>query len=65
MKITIEYCHVWNYYPRAASLAEELKQALDHLDIELIKSSGGVFEVEAEGRLIYSKRRTGRPQCHM
>jgi selenoprotein W-related protein len=37
-----------------------LKQALDHLDIELIKSSGGVFEVESEGRLIYSKRRTGR-----
>jgi len=28
--------------------------------IELIRSGGGVFEVELEGRLIYSKKATGR-----
>ncbi|MCE2945719.1 MAG: Rdx family protein [Betaproteobacteria bacterium] len=30
----------------------------------LAKSSGGVFEVEADGRLVYSKRSSGRfPQA--
>jgi selT/selW/selH-like putative selenoprotein len=28
--------------------------------VALVKSSGGVFEVEADGRLVYSKRSTGR-----
>jgi selenoprotein W-related protein len=28
--------------------------------VELIPSSGGVFEVERDGELIYSKKRTGR-----
>ena len=29
-------------------------------DVELIESSGGVFEVTRDGELIYSKKRTGR-----
>jgi selT/selW/selH-like putative selenoprotein len=28
--------------------------------VELIESSGGVFEVEKDGELIYSKKTTGR-----
>lgn len=28
--------------------------------IDLIRSGGGVFEVELDGRLIYSKKATGR-----
>ena len=28
--------------------------------VELIQSSGGVFEIEKDGTLIYSKKRTGR-----
>ena len=60
MKITIEYCHVWNYYPRAASLAEEIKRQIKDVNIEYIKSSGGVFEVLRDGNLIFSKRREGR-----
>lgn len=28
--------------------------------MELIESSGGVFEVEKDGVLVYSKKRTGR-----
>ena len=28
--------------------------------INLIRSGGGVFEVELDGRLIYSKKETGR-----
>ena len=30
------------------------------MDPELIKGSGGVFEVIVDGRLIYSKKETGR-----
>ena len=60
MKVTIEYCHVWNYYPHAASLAQEIKNNINDVEIEYIKSSGGVFEVEKDGKLIYSKRQTGR-----
>lgn len=33
---------------------------MGEVDIEYIKSSGGVFEVEKDGDLIYSKRQTGR-----
>lgn len=28
--------------------------------VELIRSGGGVFEVERDGQLIHSKKRTGR-----
>jgi selenoprotein W-related protein len=30
------------------------------IDVELIESSGGVFEVKKDGRLIFSKRKLGR-----
>ena len=29
-------------------------------DIELVKSSGGVFEITVDGDLVYSKKATGR-----
>ncbi len=32
--------------------------------LELIRSGGGVFEVELDGRLIYSKKATGRHCTH-
>lgn len=40
-------------------MAEELKKAKT-LDIEFIKSGGGVFEVFKDGQLIYSKKASGR-----
>lgn len=39
-----------------ARIEEEFPDA----EVELIESSGGVFEVECDGELIYSKKRTGR-----
>ena len=33
---------------------------LDDVEIEMLPSGGGVFEVVADGRLIHSKKRTGR-----
>ena len=29
------------------------------MDVELIESGGGVFEVEVDGELLHSKKRTG------
>ena len=55
----ITYCGEWNYQPRAAGLAQELKKELG-LESELIRSSGGVFEIEVDGKLIFSKKKLGR-----
>ncbi len=57
MKITVEYCAVWNYLPKATSLVEKIKEELN-LSAGLIKSGGGVFEIAVDGELIYSKRKT-------
>jgi len=59
-RITIEYCTSWGYDKRAASLAEELRAELPNAAVELIASSGGVFEVVVDGRLVFSKKALGR-----
>ena len=53
-QLTIEYCVMWNYYPRAASLAEQVKNKFD-IDIEFMKSDGGRFEIYLDGDIIFSK----------
>ena len=65
MKISIEYCMEWNYEPRALSLRDDLvdefSTMFDQFNIELIESSGGVFEVMVNDVLeVFSKRRIGR-----
>jgi selenoprotein W-related protein len=37
-----------------------IKEEFPDADVELIPSSGGVFEVTLDGELIFSKKRTGR-----
>ena len=58
MKISIEYCNQWGYRPRAVSLAAKIEKQFP-AKVELIPSSGGVFEVVVDDKLIYSKRETG------
>jgi len=43
-------------------LTEELLKKYEHsgAHVELIPSTGGVFEVEKDGQLIFSKKQTGR-----
>ena len=53
-KLVIEYCFVWNYYPRAASLAESIKKDIE-IDIELKKSDGGRFEIYLDNEVVFSK----------
>ena len=65
MKISIEYCMQWNYEPRALSLRDDLMDEFltdfDSFEINLIESSGGVFEVFVNDNLqVFSKKQTGR-----
>ena len=60
MKVSIEYCAVWNYLPKASSLEAELKQHFPEVDIALIPSGGGVFEVSFNKKLIFSKKSLNR-----
>ena len=59
MKISIEYCTVWNYDPKAVSLADAVKNKFG-IKPELIPSDGGAFEVSVDGDKIFSKLKTGR-----
>ena len=58
MKATITYCVMWNYLPDAERVSDELKSK--GIKVDLIKGSNGVFDVEIDGKLIYTKRNTGR-----
>ena len=62
MNISIEYCSMWNYLPRAASLANEIleKYGTDVKELTLIPSGGGVFEVIKNADLIFSKKSLDR-----
>ena len=65
MKISIEYCMEWNYGPRALRLREDLMEefltTFDSFEINMIESSGGVFEVMVNEHLqVFSKKQTGR-----
>ncbi len=51
MKLSITYC---THLPRASSLAAEIKSALG-LETELIEGTNGIFDVVADGRMIFSK----------
>ena len=60
MKLSIEYCAVWNYLPKASSLEAELKKSLPTIEISLVPSAGGVFEVVFDEKLIFSKKALNR-----
>ena len=60
MNISIEYCAVWNYLPKASSLEAELKEKFSDSTVTLIPSGGGVFEISVEGKLIFSKKSLNR-----
>ena len=59
MNISIEYCTQWNYDVRALSLRESIQSKFG-VNAELIKGTGGVFEVTLNNSLIFSKKELGR-----
>ena len=60
MKVSIEYCSVWNYLPKASGLEAELKSKYSDIEITLISSGGGVFEICLDDNLIFSKKALSR-----
>ena len=60
MKISIVYCAMWNYLPKASSLEVQLKNNFPQADISLISSGGGVFEISLNDDLIFSKKALNR-----
>lgn len=41
-------------------MADEIKEGLEEVTVEIVEGSGGVFEVTVDGSLVYSKKETGR-----
>ena len=50
--------HVLRLQAKAVSLAAKIKDALDE-DAFLIEGAGGIFDVNVNGKLVYSKHQTG------
>ena len=59
MNIKIYYCVVWNYKPSAVSLAAELKASFG-VDSKLISGEKGDFEVDVDGKTVFSKKKLSR-----
>ncbi len=49
--------------PQATSLAAEIKKKYG-VETELIPGAGGIFDVEVDGSMVYSKHETGRFPKH-
>ena len=60
MDIRITYCGIWNYLPTAQVVSLELKNNFENVNVELIKGSSGVFDVQLDEQLIFSKHIKGR-----
>ncbi len=59
MKIDIHYCTLWNYKPNAVSLADELHSVLG-VKASLVPGGNGIFDVLADGKLVFSKSELSR-----
>ena len=60
VSVSIEYCNIWNYLPKASSLEAFLKSNFENINVQLISSGGGVFEVKFNQNLIFSKKSLNR-----
>jgi selenoprotein W-related protein len=59
-EVSIEYCVVCNYTPKAVSLAAKILELGERIkSLTLIPSSGGAVEIRANGKLLHSKLESG------
>ncbi len=61
MNIHIEFCEKWNYHPDFDRVSKQIKKIVPNA---LIKGNdtpprNGAFEITIEGKLVYSKFKTG------
>ncbi|HJT87994.1 MAG TPA: SelT/SelW/SelH family protein [Bryobacteraceae bacterium] len=61
-RVEIEYCTQCRWLLRAAWMAQELLAtfAAEIGEVALIPGTGGVFEIRAEGQVIWSRAAAGR-----
>lgn len=59
MKAKIKYCVEGNYLPEAERASAELKSNKVS-QVEFIEGYRGIFGVEINGKLVFSKYKTGR-----
>lgn len=61
-RISIEYCTSWGYIGRAVALARSLlnEHRNNIVELSIIPSSGGVFEITLNEELIFSKKELDR-----
>lgn len=61
-RVSIRYCRLSNYARVAEELEKSLRQEFPDglLEVDLLPSRGGVYEVSVNGRLVFSKRATSR-----
>lgn len=59
--VTITYCAQCNWMLRSAWLAQELLSTFsqDLQQVALIPASGGLFEIHANGQLLWERKRDG------
>jgi selenoprotein W-related protein len=61
-KLEIEYCTQCHWLLRATWMAQELLTTFntDITSLALVPSTGGIFEVRLNGRVIFSRKEAGR-----
>jgi selT/selW/selH-like putative selenoprotein len=59
MKIVIEFCEPCGYRPRAQAAGARLRERAG-TEVDLVRGTGGVFEITVDGALKFSKKATGR-----
>lgn len=55
MQINIIYCNQWSYRPKASRAEDEIQSVYVDAEIAKIPSMGGVFDVEVDGTIVFSK----------
>lgn len=62
--VSLTYCATWKHTPRAVRLTENIlgKRELEYFvrDWKLIPSTGGRYEFEVNGEMVFSKKALGR-----
>lgn len=60
--VTLEYCVPWNYWERAARVADDILRNYQHVieSLTFIMGAKGAFELRVDGKLLYSKHASGR-----
>lgn len=60
-RVTITYCTQCNWLLRAGWMAQELLQtfAVELGEVALVPGTGGIFQIEADGQLLWDRARDG------